>query len=383
MKTSLQTLRPVGNPIVIHKEQLNYTQFGGFNIDFYHTGTAALAAAILAIKKLSSKNNATPEIILPAYACPDLISAVLYAGAKPVLVDLDPDSCWMSLEQIENNINEQTIAIIAVRFLGIVERMGQLHLICEKNNLVLIEDSAQGFPLDNPDTYWQGDVIILSFGRGKPINMLGGGAVLTKKEIIKTHLPTPLPQNHSRLDIFKYILKAQMYNYLIKPSLYGLALKLPGLNVGETTYKKLGQIEELPHFIFERLNANIGYFQYLSNTAVEIENKLQFLRTPHLIDLPHKLHHDFKNSLLRYPLLASNKQMRDVLHKILSPFGSSIMYRKPLYKIEGLPKFLFKQDLSMINSENFSKRLITLPTHKDVTAAILNDIFIRIESVLT
>ena len=60
---------------------------------FYQSGTAALAAAISAAKLLKNKNY--PEVILPAYACPDLVSAAVFAGVKPVLVDLEAERPWL------------------------------------------------------------------------------------------------------------------------------------------------------------------------------------------------------------------------------------------------------------------------------------------------
>ena len=198
MKNPLKILRPVGNPIHLHKAQVDFTQFQPFQVDFYHSGTSALAAAIIACKKLKSDVENNAEIILPAYGCPDLISAILYAGAKPVLVDLDPNTPWMSLSAISQAITEKTIAIVAVRFLGISERMQQLRDICCTHKLALIEDSAQGFPVTSPATYWRGDFNILSFGRGKPVNLLTGGAVLCTNPELQALLPKPLPSENAK-----------------------------------------------------------------------------------------------------------------------------------------------------------------------------------------
>ena len=61
---------------------------------FYHSGTAALAAAIIAAKTARAIHDA--EVILPAYACPDLLSAAIFARVRPVLVDLEKEN-WDSL----------------------------------------------------------------------------------------------------------------------------------------------------------------------------------------------------------------------------------------------------------------------------------------------
>ena len=241
MSTHIKTLRPVGNPVLLKKSTLDFQYFGTPHVEFYQSGTSALAAALTAVKLSHANTKSLTEVLLPAYTCPDLISAVVHAGLTPVLIDLEPDSCWMSLNDIENAISERTIAIIAVRFLGIAERMNALRTICDRHNITLIEDSAQGFPVTQPENYWQGDLAIVSFGRGKPVNMLSGGAVITFKPGLKEHLPSANKNTANTKAATAYLIKALLYNLLIKPWAYGLAIRLPGLNVGETVYEPLNQ----------------------------------------------------------------------------------------------------------------------------------------------
>ena len=99
---------PVGNPIswshpapppklVADNEQCLFVQ----------SGTAALAQALIIAK--SAFTTDTPEVIVPGYACPDIISAAVYAGITPVLVDLEPDRPYMSLSAIENAVTKNTV----------------------------------------------------------------------------------------------------------------------------------------------------------------------------------------------------------------------------------------------------------------------------------
>lgn len=378
----LYKLRPVGNPITLKKEPLDRTQFGNFHVEFYQSGTAALAAAIIAIKKLKSKSHRTPEVILPAYACPDLISAALYAGVKPVLVDLEQNTCWMDLSLVKQRITENTIAVIAVKFLGISERMSKLREICDEYALSLIEDSAQGFPISNPDSYWQGDLNILSFGRGKPINLLGGGAVLTRNEEIQDYLINPTEIFNTLSGTAKYLSKTLLYNALIKPVFYGLALKLPGMNIGETTYKELSHISAMPRDIKDLLNTNISAYKTYLNKSVDIQSLIRILNSSKLSDLVMTSHHDLEYPLLRYPLLIANKQLRDELHAALMPLGASVMYKKPLIHIKNLPTSFKDENTRYSNAENFADRLITFPTHSGISTEILEQIRARITAIL-
>jgi dTDP-4-amino-4,6-dideoxygalactose transaminase len=88
---------PVGRKIKLIKSEDDIENiFKPYWSSFYCSGTAALAVAIKV--SIEYKDIQQPEIILPAYGCPDLISATVYAGAKPVLVDLEHQRPWMDLE---------------------------------------------------------------------------------------------------------------------------------------------------------------------------------------------------------------------------------------------------------------------------------------------
>ncbi|MBI1425237.1 MAG: hypothetical protein GC149_17450 [Gammaproteobacteria bacterium] len=382
MTAHINTLRPVGNPVLLKKSKLDYRYFATPHVEFYQSGTAALAAALIAAKETRTDTHTKPEVLLPAYACPDLISASLHAGLTPVLIDLTPDSCWMSLETIENAITERTVAMIAVRFLGIAEQMTALRTLCQRYDLTLIEDSAQGFPTGQAEKYWQGDLAILSFGRGKPVNMLGGGAVVILKPGLKEHLPTPGIIPTSIKASAAYASKVTLYNLLIRPFAYGMATRLPGLNVGETVFKPLNQIAGMPETISTRLNSNIDYYTRLPNIAPEIHSRLREWSPSELIDLPGLSHHDFNNPLLRYPLLVKSASHRDKLYRALSRYGASLMYQRPLYQISGIPSGSINRGLKLPVAGAFSQQLITIPTHTGVTEAILDQIFSIIREIV-
>ena len=179
----LSKLRPVGSrvPLPVSVYSISGTPWAErYDSVFVNSGTAALSLAVkLSLRK--KRIQQSPEVVLPAYGCPDLIAAVVAQGARPVLVDLAQGRPWMNLEAVENAITDNTVAIIAAGFVGIPERLFALRAIADKNNVALIEDSAQVFP---PYSCSNGlaDYLVLSFGRGKPINLMGGGALLIRKD---------------------------------------------------------------------------------------------------------------------------------------------------------------------------------------------------------
>ena len=70
--------------------------FSPYTPRYFDSGTAALGAAIIAAIKL--KGVDVPQVVLPANGCPDLVSAVIFAGAMPVLIDLEPERASLDLD---------------------------------------------------------------------------------------------------------------------------------------------------------------------------------------------------------------------------------------------------------------------------------------------
>ena len=97
-----QELRPVGEAISIRGDsrdpESRVQRYFPEPSVFFQSGTAALAAALMACK--AARRIGQPEVLLPAYACPDLLSAVDFAGLRPVLVDFEENTPWMSIPDL-------------------------------------------------------------------------------------------------------------------------------------------------------------------------------------------------------------------------------------------------------------------------------------------
>lgn len=385
-------LPPVGNPICLRAQTDTSTAslFSPYHTRFYASGTAALAAAIIAaIKRNNSKtlDRQAAEIILPAYACPDLISAVVYAGGKPVLVDLEADRPWLGLTQLSAAITENTVAIIAVNLFGISERWPQLRKLAKQQGIVLIEDSAQYFPAgdasqkDNQQN-WQGDLVVLSFGRGKPVSLLGGGAVLTKKTDLLEYLPKPESIASGMVARLVFGLKARLYNLMISPLFYWLPQSLPFLHLGETRYHALSDLDGLDQVRLDLLSSNIRHYQNDAEAITRSEKISAILNSQDKItNLPRLCNMKVSRRLLRYPLLLDVASRDKVYRKLKQAgLGASILYPASLPKIVGL-KDILDDKLAFPNAEMFSSRLLTLPTHSHVSEKDINKIKTILKSI--
>jgi len=360
-------LPPVGNPVCLRAQNgvSALSLFSSHQIQFYASGTAALAAAICAAIKL--KNCSDAEIILPAYGCPDLVSAVIYAGASPVLVDFEVERPWLDLSLLADAITENTVAIVAVNLFGIAERWIQLRELAEQAGLLLIEDSAQYFPGSDEQQNWHGDFVVLSFGRGKPVSLLGGGAVLTKKTTLFELLTKPEKLPATLFQRFLFGLKARSYNAMISPSVYWLPQAMPFLHLGETRYHTLSDIEAMDHVRVELLAANISHYQDDTETihrCVSISNILDAV--DQVINLPQACGMKSKRRLLRYPLLLEAGSRNRIYQQLKQAgLGVSTMYPDSLPGIDGLNHLFEKKDFPQARA--FAASLITLPTHANVS----------------
>lgn len=144
-------------------------------------GTAALEVAVDALKLPKGS-----EVILPAFTIISCANAVIKAGLKPVLVDAEPDTWNMDVNQIEAKITDKTRAIMAVHIYGLPVNMGPLLEIAKKYNLYVIEDAAEaiGVTCDGRQCGSFGDVSAMSFFANKHITTGEGGMVLADDDDI-------------------------------------------------------------------------------------------------------------------------------------------------------------------------------------------------------
>ncbi|NBV41291.1 DegT/DnrJ/EryC1/StrS aminotransferase family protein, partial [bacterium] len=85
------------------------------------------------------------EVILPAYTCVVVPSAILYTGATPVYVDINPDTYCCDPEAIERSITPRTKAILVQNTYGLSWKVDEIAQMGSDRNIVTIEDCTHGF----------------------------------------------------------------------------------------------------------------------------------------------------------------------------------------------------------------------------------------------
>ncbi len=164
-------------PEVAAFEQEFATYCGSKNCIAVNSGTSALHLALLA-----AKIGPGDEVITVPHTFVATVSAIHYAGAKTVFVDIDPRSFTMDPTKLEAAITPKTKAIIPVHLYGQPCDMDPIMEIAKRHNLVVIEDACQahGAEYKGRRVGSIGDMGCFSFYPGKNLGAYGeGGAVTT------------------------------------------------------------------------------------------------------------------------------------------------------------------------------------------------------------
>ena len=144
-------------------------------------GTAAIQ---LAFESLNLKKG--DEVILPAFTIISCILPIIRLGAKPILVDCDPQTWNMDTEKTINLITKKTKAIILVNIYGLCPDFAKIIKICKKKRIKIIEDSAEslGLKYKGKPCGSFGDISTFSFFANKHITTGEGGMVVTNDKKI-------------------------------------------------------------------------------------------------------------------------------------------------------------------------------------------------------
>jgi len=291
------------------------------------SGTDALLVSLMAL-------NIKPgdEIITTPFSFFSTAGSIARLGAKPVFIDVDPDSYNIDASRIEQRITEKTRAIIPVHLFGQVAQMKPIMEIAQRNNLFVIEDAAQaiGAMQDGTKCGGFGEFGCFSFYPTKNLGGFGdGGLVTTNNE--KLTEKVKILRNHGQNPTYFY-------------KMIGGNFRLDGIQ-GAVLSVKLKYLDQWN----ERRRQNAAlYDEYFTDSLIK----------PPKID---------SNNFSIYHQYTITAPERDRLQKFLSEnkIGSAIFYPKPLHLQECFGYLGYKEgDLPM--AERLCKEVLSLPIHPEL-----------------
>ncbi len=142
-------------------------------------GTAALHCACIAAGVSQGDEVITTPLTFAASA-----NCALYCGARPVFADVNPRTYNIDPDSIESHITDKTKAVVAVDFTGQAVNIKEIRKICDRHNLVFIEDAAHaiGTRYEEKPVGAMADMTCFSFHPVKTITAGEGGAVTTNND---------------------------------------------------------------------------------------------------------------------------------------------------------------------------------------------------------
>ena len=194
------------------------------------SGTTALHISLLA-----NGIGQDDEVIIPSVTFFATASTVLFCSAKPVFVDIDPDTYNMDISKVEEAITPKTKAIVPVHMFGQPVDMNPLMEIAEKHNLKIVEDACQshGAEYDGKKVGTFGNTSCFSFYPTKNMVAGEGGMIVTNDQDLKTECM--LLRDHGEITHYEHVVLG--YNFRITEI---------GAAIG------IEQLKKLPGFIEKR-----------------------------------------------------------------------------------------------------------------------------------
>jgi len=294
-----------------------------------NSGTSALHLALLA-----AGIGPGDEVITVSMTFVATAAAVLYCGAKPVFVDIDPEAWTMDPNLIEAAVTPRTKAILPVHLHGLVAEMDPILAISRRHGLVVIEDAAQshGAEYKGRRAGSIGDIGCFSFYPGKNLGAYGeGGAVVTNEPELARKMT--LLRDWGQEAKYRHVVPG--YNYRME------ALQGAVLNV------KMDHIEKWTE---RRRSVAMEYDQLLAHS---------YCQSP--APPPHS-RHVFHVYAVR---VAARDRVQELLHS--AGIGTSIHYPVPVHLQKAYAGLGYRRgDLPV--SETAADQFLSLPIYAELQA---------------
>ena len=306
-------------------------------------GTTALHVALLAAGVQPGDKVLTTPFTFIASG-----NSILYCDAKPVFVDIDPETFLIDPEKIKEALEKdpEIKALLIVHLYGLSCDMDRIMPLVEKHNLILIEDCAQshGAEYGGKKTGSFGHAAAFSFYPTKNMTTGEGGIVVTDKEDIAAKARQII--NHGRSG--RYFHDMLGYNYRMTD----IAAAIGSV-----------QLSKLDGFNAKR----VANAQYLSENL----QGLSWLETSYVPKQCSHVYHQYTVKVEKRDAFAQWLQEKGV--------GNSIVYPIPIHRQPFYQEIVGK-DLALPRAEEVAEQVISLPIHPALTLEQLEEMVVIIKS---
>lgn len=300
------------------------------------------------------------EIIMPSYTFVSTANAFALRGAKPVFVDIRPDTKNIDENLIEQAITPNTKAIIVVHYAGVPCEMDKIQAIAKKHGLYLLEDAAQGFGSSYKGKLLGtiGDLGTYSFHETKNIISGEGGCLIINNSQFDERAEIIREKGTNRSKFFRG--QVDKYTWVDIGSSY-----LPSDIISAFLYAQLNSFDEIQKKRMLIWNKYNNFFEKFEKQGL-IQRPVIPLECKHNAHMYYILFKDLKTRTMFIDYLKQN----DI---------SSVFHYIPLHSAPAGQKF-GRTGSDMRVTDIVSDTLVRLPLYYELTDMDLDYIFNCIEN---
>ncbi|MBK8277163.1 MAG: DegT/DnrJ/EryC1/StrS family aminotransferase [Nitrospira sp.] len=329
------------------------------------SGKAALTVILKALAVVSHRRR----VIIPAYTCFSVPSAIVKAGLEVVLCDVDPETLDFKFAELEGLLNEHVLCVVSTHLFGRPADTERVKQLCEGKGIFVVEDAAQAMGGQVGDRLLGtiGDVGFYSLGRGKNMTCGSGGIILTSSAPIADAIEAEyasLPEA-SWLDVVRNWLELLVMRIFIHPALYWFPAGLPFLGLGETKF-----YTDFQMFRMDDVRAHLltGWQRRLARANQGRSSRARWLVEG--LDLARKGVQPIMGEgslFLRLPVLVRDREAKEAVCRLSHEQGAGLSPNYPA-TVQDIPELAGQlAGRRYPGAQEVVDRLVTLPTHQFVS----------------
>ena len=338
------------NSIILGDEVTLFEQeFATFCGSSYGIGVASGTDALhLAFRALNIGSG--DEVIIPAHTFVATAIGIMLAGAKPILVDVDPDTFLIDTAKLESALTKRTRAICPVHLYGRCCDMDKIEEFAQAHNLAIVEDASQahGASWNERKAGSMGDIGVFSLYPAKNLGALGdGGIIVTNDESL-----------NKKLRCLRNYGSEQKYSH---PS-FGINSRLDSLQAAflRIKLKKLSEWNQMRHQAAKIYNSKL--------------KSIESLITPDLLTSEENVFH----------LYVIRCQQRNLIKQKLAEIGvqTGIHYPKPFYLEPGFSSLEYGVG-SFPVAETLAQQILSLPIYPGITTDSIEIVHTSLKDIMS
>ncbi|MCX6834198.1 MAG: DegT/DnrJ/EryC1/StrS family aminotransferase, partial [candidate division Zixibacteria bacterium] len=198
----------------------------------FNSGRAALTCLLRVVA--GKAQSGRDEVVIPAYTCYSVPAAIIRAGLKIRLVEVNLHDLDYDYEQFKNLDLSRVLAVISCNLFGIPSDVDRLRTVLGSEPICLIDDAAQAMGVHDGKHLCgcRGDVGIFSLGRGKNLSTYSGGLLVTNDDNMALEIGNAARELPSQSLAAEVVLtsKIALASLLLRPNLYWIPDHLPFLH---------------------------------------------------------------------------------------------------------------------------------------------------------